>query len=543
MIRSEAVMNATQLPADSLPSSQLELTYRLRSLSKRFLFAALLLLPIPFGAVHEEFYLPFSLLLTSITALVLLRSPGATASLYLGKYGRGTQTAVICLTLTICYAIVQYLVFSQITTEHPVLGMIGSQTDPAVLVTGLRELINFLCAFILTRLYVGNSTRSATALTRIIILAGACVSFIALSHWFYDNGSLFWVFEPETVGILNRARWPFVNPNHLGDYMAACALITLGSVLGLFRRLFDHELTRGRRRNRSVAALIGSEDFHIKVLKPMILSIPLLTMTLALLASQSRGGWLGASIGLVTYAFLSAYGSSRPHGEDPRVISLEQHKRSRRHRHGRSTSALRMDGSWAMLFVEGVERFAKPLCLLGSTLIVLFFLNSKGRELVAGRLEFGLLSSMEDIRWTYYSNSWNMLLEHPLFGVGLGGWASHYARYSAPQLAGLNPVYLHSDPLQLLIELGIIGVLPMIALAFSTVVIGLKAIRGTQMTSQRLPLISLMSALVALAVSTLPEFPLRIPAISFSLAVWLALFISRSEQRLHEIRSPLSPEL
>ena len=57
---------------------------------------------------------------------------------------------------------------------------------------------------------------------------------------------------------------------------------------------------------------------------------------------------------------------------------------------------------------------------------------------------------------SFSSDTLPMIADFPLFGVGLGGWSAVYPRYMDPLLAGISAGYLHSDPLQILAEVGIV---------------------------------------------------------------------------------------
>lgn len=64
-------------------------------------------------------------------------------------------------------------------------------------------------------------------------------------------------------------------------------------------------------------------------------------------------------------------------------------------------------------------------------------------------------------RLNAYENSLDLLKENPIFGVGLGGFQSNFRPYMQSALAKnkifSDYTYLHNEPLQLFIELGIIG--------------------------------------------------------------------------------------
>jgi O-antigen ligase len=499
-----------------------------------FLAASILLLPIAFGSVHEAIYLPYTMILSLITTWVVFRERRRVSALFSGELGRASQVVSLSLLATILYALIQYLFLNSIRIEHPVLGSASMRPDVTQFIHSWRDLVCFFAVFILTRIYLSAHHHSRRIfLVRSLLTAAAIVSLIALSHWFYDTGRLFWLFEPETVNVSDRARWPFVNPNHLADFLLPISFLILASVINLFLKIFSHETARGRRRNRTFIALIGSEDFHLKVLKPMLLCLPLLAVALAILGSQSRGAWFAAIVALIIFVILTnaREQASQPQVEAANVVSIE--KRSRRSRKsGRSEAAMKMDGSWALLFVKNFRRFLKPALFVLSACILIFFLNSQGRELIAGRIEYGLLYSMDDIRWTFYKDSWRMFLDRPLLGFGLSSWFTFFPQYASAELAGLNAVYLHSDPYQFLIEMGVIGSLPFVVVFVTVLVLAYQSIsRSTRYESQVL-LSALFCGILSLCIASLPEFPLRIPAHQMLLALMLGIFITCAEWSL-----------
>ena len=521
-------MNATLNSSPATNYSDSTLSKSEIKLIRLFLIVALVLLPLPFGGIHEQINLPYSLLTCLVCAWICLRKPAQITALYNGSLGKCSQIIVIALFATIAYCLIQYACFSLSKTPHPILGLQTNQINLHLLITGIREWVNFLCVFILARTFLHCSKRSPSYILRLLIGAGTIVSAVALLHWFRDNGKLFGIFEPESVFTSERARWPFVNANHLGDYLSMIFFLTLGKTTALGSQIFEKEITRGRRRNRSLIALISSEDFHIKVLKPLLLCLPLLFISIALLGSQSRGAWIGVSLALIVYTWKSS-SKTKPKPElAANVVQLKTRKRLRNTR-GRSHEALKMDGSWALLLIEKLPQLIKPLALITATSACLFFLNTKGRELIAGRIEYGLLYSLDDIRWTFYADSWKLLEMYPFFGVGLGAWATYFNSVASPKLSGLNPVYLHSDPYQLIIELGFVGITPLVILAFGVVSKALKAISTCDSQTHKTMIIALFCSILAFSFSSLPEFPLRIPALSSTLAVVLALFCSYCE--------------
>ena len=129
-----------------------------------------------------------------------------------------------------------------------------------------------------------------------------------------------------------------------------------------------------------------------------------------------------------------------------------------------------------------------------------------------------------------------MVADHPLLGVGLGNWGNAYPQYMSRQLSGLNPEYAHSDPLQLLSEVGIVGVLPIVLLFVFTIGRGFrvwrKSLKLEGSLKERIHLFSLLIGAITVAIASFFDFPFRAESILAQTAVLLALmtfYIDRLE--------------
>jgi putative inorganic carbon (HCO3(-)) transporter len=60
-------------------------------------------------------------------------------------------------------------------------------------------------------------------------------------------------------------------------------------------------------------------------------------------------------------------------------------------------------------------------------------------------------------RWLMWRSGVQMALDHPLFGIGPGQVRRVYPEYAAPEVANKHRGHLHSSPMQILVERGILG--------------------------------------------------------------------------------------
>lgn len=167
-----------------------------------------------FGSVHERpfeilrltsailalnllFFAPEVLILTSRTPLIF----GRLILLYLG-------------TLLVCS-----FSWSVSSPKHPLLGD-SYHLTPFSLVLDYSTSVIWLALLVLMSYGLFRTQYSVMERgIRGIVLCGLGTAAVALLHWLHDDGLLFGVFEPEFVVSAERARWPFVNPNHLGHFL------------------------------------------------------------------------------------------------------------------------------------------------------------------------------------------------------------------------------------------------------------------------------------------------------------------------------------
>lgn len=492
------------------------------------LFFAVAIMPLFFGAVHRSVYLPLELIVfTQVIILLLVKREKCLRVLTSSRLVTVSSAALLIFALI---PLTAYLVSSLLGSEpHPVVGAVNQVIGPSSFLSAIREPLFTLALFVLFSYLLFTSARGNLRVRNWLFLSAALVSLTALSHWFYDNGLLFWTFEPEHIFSSERARWPFVNANHLAHFL----LLMLFPILATLEETVSNigaKISRARVRHLSDA--FSLHDLQADVVKALLFGVLLIAVVVAILGSQSRGSWLALGVTLLFYLVSSGRiykSSSAALATDSEVKPRHSEKIRRRKRSNQdesSKTAIVVNLSRAF---ELLTRIYRPLLVFAAVLVISFFLNEHGQELVEGRLEYGLSYSKDDIRWTMYQDSMPMFMQHPFFGVGLGRWEDLFPQYASPSLAGVDAGYLHSDPLQLLIEVGIIGVLPLLFLSFVIIVRSVRAVfffNSTEARSIRLRVLGRFSALVAFVLATFFDFPLRIPAILVAFIATLALLIN-----------------
>jgi O-antigen ligase len=139
-------------------------------------------------------------------------------------------------------------------------------------------------------------------------------------------------------------------------------------------------------------------------------------------------------------------------------------------------------------------------------------------------VRFAELATTEDFtadtRAQIWRESTQIIAAYPLFGVGLGGFQSAFYRYQ--EVAPLNTVnYAHNDYLQLMTELGVVGFGVLVVLAVRVFRNAARAALSPLGTRRRYLGTACLGAFTALALHSLVDFNLYIPA-NLAVLSWIA---------------------
>lgn len=339
-----------------------------------------------------------------------------------------------------------------VTIPHPILATVHISRNIGAVVgffTGLLILI--------TPIFVFDST-DGRLIRRAIEISGIFVALIALGQWFSDDGYLLWTFAPEFVFESTRARWPFVNPNHLAAFMLAPLFISLSQIISWATTALQVLNIQPKTRRPKISQ------------PPVLASLCTLFCSTALIAAQSRTCWFAATLGLG-------------------MIFV------------RRVSKSQLDAKQRFVLVGSSV-------LMAIALIVVLSLNEQFDDVIATRLNYTTNSSGEDLRLKYFSDSLLLLAKHPLSGVGPGGFAREIETVARPELAGLKPIYLHNDVLQMLVEYGApVGLL-------------LLGLVGVVLAGAPFPEIV---CFIGILVVSLMDFPFRLAALVAQFGIIIAL--------------------
>ncbi len=193
------------------------------------------------------------------------------------------------------------------------------------------------------------------------------------------------------------------------------------------------------------------------------------------------------------------------------------------------------------------------LVALAATVLTAGFAGGVGRQ-----METSLYLVRNSPRFEVWRPAWELFLERPLAGSGLGTFGEVFPRVQPASLVGARWDQAHNDPLELLVTGGLVAVLLLGWGLFWLLRTAWRTFHGRGRSWQRAAALAWLAAVPAVAVHELFDFGLTIP----SNAVWMALLAGVSvagvsgstraalrraaarppESRSTEARRSLSPE-
>ncbi len=121
-------------------------------------------------------------------------------------------------------------------------------------------------------------------------------------------------------------------------------------------------------------------------------------------------------------------------------------------------------------------------------------------------------------RLELWGDSWSAWRDAPIFGAGLGAWSLAFGPHqSRPHL--YDPRHAHSEPIELLVELGAVGLCGVLLLGFGFVRTALRRLDVVNHDLGASAAVGGLVALTALALQSIADFPLRTPGVLFPAAL------------------------
>jgi O-antigen ligase len=157
--------------------------------------------------------------------------------------------------------------------------------------------------------------------------------------------------------------------------------------------------------------------------------------------------------------------------------------------------------------------------VLVAALVILGFLLLPTERLIARYGDLNREELSADIRAQIWRDTLRLIAAYPVFGCGLGGYHSGLLRYKTVTPM-LTVDFAHNDYLQILAEMGALGFLIFLALAFRILYFSLRAAVGSRGQGRYLAL-ACAGSFTAILLHSFVDFNLYIPANAMLLA-WIA---------------------
>ena len=340
----------------------------------------------------------------------------------------------------------------------------------------LREGLFLAACFLLGFLVHKTVTRGRQVRTIIFVLIGSGV-FQALYGLFELTRAnprlLFYkkMFSPDSV------TGTFVNRSHLSGYLEMIVPLAVGLAIARMNLL-----TFGVKGFREKIMLWTSKG----VLENVLITAGVVVMSLGIVLSNSRSG-----LAVLVFTFFLFLGFS--------ILTF-------------SRTGYRQ--VW-------VRKFVRTTFLIVTILAVYIGVGSTIQR-------FALDDLLHEDRPLYWANTADIVGDFPLFGTGLGTFASAYNAYEKRGGSEMRLVHAHNDYLEYVAEVGVLGALILLGGILYLAIQAFLAWRNRRNTEARGLALGGIVSLAGIGLHTLTDFNLHIPAnmVLFTVVLCLTLVMA-----------------
>ena len=387
-----------------------------------------------------------------------------------------TKAFLIPFALAAGWAAIQAMPIAPEALVHPLWSAAGAalgtrlsgtvSLDPPATVSALVRLLAYGGIFWLSLQYCRSPQRARQVLIS-LALAGLAYGTYGLFVEFSETRMVLWFEKPAYKNSLTST---FINRNSYATYAGLTLLCAIGGFTKLFSGAIGEHFSQ-RERVRGVLDIVTGQGWMT-----LLASVVIAT---ALLLSESRGGFLSATMGIV--ALIVAIGATRTAGV--------------RHAVGVALAVFAIGG--AFFFFSG--------------------------EITAARLAETSFQSEE--RLSVYSLTVQAIGDSPLFGTGLGTFEQVFRMYRDENVLHVFDK-AHNTYLELALELGVPAALLLVSSVialFARCIVGVRNRRRDSIY----PCIGI-AATVAVATHSLVDFSLQIPAVAATYALLMGAAVGQS---------------
>jgi len=338
----------------------------------------------------------------------------------------------------------------------------------------LYKIINYILLYYL----VVNNLKDSRQIKRIatlVVIVGTSLALYGLYNYFSGIEKIYTLDKKYYLGMLTST---YVNHNHIGGYFE------LAIPLGIGLMLANQYLPGSRRRSKILPAAFVSVLFIAATF----------IMITALVFTYSRGSWIGFLGSMIVLGMIISF----------------------RFKIFRDWSRLK---KWGVLAVIG-------LIIISALLLMPDKVKKRAGTMFKfqeGKVTFNVKSTGG--RLIVYENTLQMIKDRPILGTGLGTFIHAYPKYRNPGFRiFMNAV--HNDYLQYAQEMGIFGLgsfVVLLVLFFKKNLSLLKNLKDKYLQSLTL---GFLVSIIAIAIHSLGDFNLQIPA--NALLFWIILALSSS---------------
>ncbi len=338
---------------------------------------------------------------------------------------------------------------------------------------GRIELLNLSLAVLVY--FVAATTLRRDRDRTVLVLTLALLGFFQAVHglWQFTSKSNLVFHLDRHFQYQGRASGAFFNPNHLAGFLEIILAVLLAHI---------------------VIHWSGARRLQQQTLHKLLQFYCALFVLAGLYATLSRAAWISFGTGVVAFLLWCWYSRDL----SPRVV----------------------DVALGVVLIVGLVLLSRPS--LRQRFADTFTLNP----------HYTFETSAVEVRDTtaggrtlMWKSTWQMVRDHPWFGLGPGMWRWIHLAYRDPRLQ-IRPEYAHNDLLQLGAQYGSVGwLLAATALAFFFTQVACLA-RQSHSSSERAFALGTATAVTALLVHSLADFNLQIPANALLLATLMGMTIA-----------------
>lgn len=347
----------------------------------------------------------------------------------------------------------------------------------------LREGLELFSYFLFGFLIVKTVTRRRQMMRiySVLVIMGVFEAFYGLFELYNKNPRILFY---KKIYYLDSVTGTFVNRNHLSGYLEMIIPLAIGLIIARVS-LFSLAGMKWREKILRIAEKGVSTN--------LLITICIIVMSLGIIFSKSRSG-----IFLLLFTFILFF-----------ELTILYFGRIRRQQ------------IW-------IKNFLKITFLL-ITIICLYIGMGATIE------RFALDKLLHEGRPLYWSNVTTIVGDFPLFGIGLGTFASVYPAYE--EVTDLSPSRLshaHNDYLEYLSELGVVGGILLLGGILWMVINSFRIWRERRHPEVKGLVLGGMIAVISIGIHSLADFNLHIPANMLLFSVVVSLTIVTAFYRKHE---------